>query len=165
MKTVILIRHAKTETFSESGQDFDRRLTERGRNDAKEMAERLKNKNLLPDLIISSTAKRAKQTARIIAEQMDYNKEDILKLDKLYQCTPEVFEEVLLSGIPDNINTLFIIAHNPGISAFALSAVPNPAFDFMPTCGVTAFSFEGKSWMDFATQRHTFVLFDFPKNY
>lgn len=165
MKTVVLIRHAKTETFSDTGKDFDRKLTERGHNDAETMGRRLGSKGLLPDLIISSTAKRARQTARIIAEQTGYNKEDILKLDKLYHCMPEVFEAVLLSGIPDNISTLFIVAHNPGISAFALSTIPEPAFDFMPTCGMVVVSFEGESWMDFATQKHTFVLFDFPKNY
>ncbi len=82
MKTLYIIRHAKSSWKDTTLDDFDRSLNKRGKLNAPLMGDRLKSKNIVPDLILSSPAKRAKKTAKIIAEKVEYarvivNKEDI----------------------------------------------------------------------------------------
>src|SRR5438046_2216092 len=91
MKTLILIRHAKSSWDSASISDSERPLNERGKKDAPEMARRLKEKLGTVDLLISSPAKRAWKTARIFAEELNLKKDEILLVDELYMATQSAF--------------------------------------------------------------------------
>ena len=83
MKTLILVRHAKS-SWEEAGiDDFDRPLNERGKHDAPVMAKRLKNKNIDVDIFISSPAKRALRTAKYFTEEFDVDKKEIEQVSKL----------------------------------------------------------------------------------
>src|SRR6476620_8457076 len=95
MKTLILVRHAKSSWDKPGMSDLERPLNERGKKDAPEMSKRLKERNVLPDLLLSSTAKRAKKTARLFADELGLDKDIIKENESLYMATPEAFNETL----------------------------------------------------------------------
>jgi len=164
-RTLILVRHAKSDWSTAGQADFDRPLNERGKKDAPEMGRRLKAKGLVPDLILASPAKRAATTAKLVAGAVAYDTSRIQWVDRLYHCPASVFEEVIEeSNIDDAVKTVFIFAHNPGITHFANETAPGLNIDNIPTCGIVALSFEAKHWSDFASQPHTLLFFDYPKN-
>lgn len=161
-RTLVMIRHAKSSWANPLQSDFERPLNDRGDHDAPMMGERLKKLGLVPDLIISSTAKRAKQTARKIAEAVNYDFTKIEWVDKLYHCIPSVFEEVI-QEIDDTIKTVFIVAHNPGITDFVNELFPQFTIDNMPTCGIVAAHVEVDEWSDFDIAEKQVFLFEYPK--
>lgn len=162
MKTLLLVRHAKSSWDAPGLSDFDRPLNERGKNDAPEMAKRLKAKGVSIDLFVSSPAKRAKKTARYFAETFDLKKDDIVLIDDLYLASPPAFASAI-SGMDDKYNTAALFAHNPGITEFA-SSLTNVRVDDMPTCAVFAVQAECDSWSSFADAEKKFLFFDYPKN-
>jgi phosphohistidine phosphatase len=161
-RRIVLIRHAKSSWANPLQSDYDRPLNDRGLHDAPIMGERLKAKAIIPDLIIASTAKRAAQTARLIATAVGY---DIARIDwqeKLYHCISSVFEEVI-STLDDAVKTVFIVAHNPGVSEFAGDAAAWPRIDHMPTCGVAGIELEAAHWYNYNYVERQVFLFDYPK--
>src|SRR5215208_3658741 len=95
MKTLILVRHAKSSWDAPGLSDFDRPLNERGKKDAPEMAERLKEKGIKVDQFVSSPAKRARKTAKYFAEVFGQSKDDILLVDVLYAANTSIFRKVV----------------------------------------------------------------------
>jgi phosphohistidine phosphatase len=162
MKTLILIRHAKSSWDQIGIDDFDRPLNERGKKDAPEMAKRLKEKAIELDYLISSPAKRARKTARYFAEQFGFKKEDINLIDELYGATRSAFSNVV-AQIDDKNHAVALFSHNPGITEFA-SSLTNVRVDDMPTCAMFALQIETDSWKDFSTAEKKFLFFDYPKN-
>lgn len=164
-RTLVLIRHAKSDWGNPDQPDFERPLNARGKKDAPEMGKRLKKKKMIPDLIISSPAMRAATTAKLIAAEVGYDPEKILYIPKLYHCAPEVFEEIITEGdIADEVKTVFIFAHNPGITHFAFETAPSLRIYDMPTCATVGLAFKADHWSDFATAKRTGLFFDYPKN-
>jgi phosphohistidine phosphatase len=161
-RTLVMIRHAKSSWANPLQSDFERALNERGERDAPMMGARLKGAGILPDLIISSTAKRAKSTAKKIAAALDYDHSRIQLLDNLYHCIPSVFEETIY-GVNDLIKTLFIVAHNPGITDFVNQLSPKFKIDNMPTCGIVAAKMDMEEWNQFVNAAKQVFLFDYPK--
>lgn len=161
-RTLVMIRHAKSSWANPLQSDFERPLNDRGEHDAPMMGERLKKNNLIPDLIIASTAKRAKQTAKKIAKEVGYDHDKISWNETLYHCIPSVFEEVLYE-IDDSIKTVFIVGHNPGITDFVNHLSGRFKTDNMPTCGVVGCSFDAKQWNEFNGADKKVFLFDYPK--
>lgn len=161
-RKLFMIRHAKSSWKNPLQSDYERPLNDRGEADAPMMGERLKKLNIQPDLIISSTAKRAAQTAKNIAATMGYSGDDIKWYDKLYHCIPAVFEEVLYE-VDDNVQTVFIVAHNPGITQFVNELSPSFQTDNMPTCGIVGVEFELKTWNEFSRVEKSVILFEYPK--
>lgn len=161
-RTLVMIRHAKSSWANPLQSDFERPLNDRGERDAPRMGERLKALGLQPDLIVSSTARRARQTAKRIAGTMDYDADNIRWVDTLYHCISSVFVEVI-HDISDEIQTLFIVAHNPGITEFANELSDRFRIDNMPTCSVVAARFSAAQWADFANSDKEVILFEYPK--
>ena len=163
-RTLVLIRHAKSDWNVIGQPDFERTLNERGKSDAPMMGQRLLEKNIIPDLIISSTAKRASKTAKLIAKELNYEKHNILHFDKLYHAPPSIFEEVITTEImDDNIKTVFIVAHNPGITHYAHDLLQYLPIPDMPTCGMVGVTFDADHWSDFPSARHQLLFVDYPK--
>jgi len=160
-RTLILIRHAKSSWANPMEKDFDRHLNERGKTDAPRMGEKLKTLGLIPDYIVSSSARRTRQTAKRIADEVGYNIDNIKWEEKLYHCAPVVFEEVIYS-IDDSVNTLYIVAHNPGITDFVNQLSPAFRIDNMPTCGIVGVHFEADKWNEFSAKDKTVFLFEYP---
>lgn len=161
MKSIILTRHAKSDWSNLYVKDFDRELNHRGLHDAPMMGRRLSSRHILPDLIIASTAKRAAQTAELIAENCGFNKNSIQWDINLYHAPPHRIEEVLYAT-SDNIQTLMIVCHNPGITEF-VNSIAGSLCDNLPTCGMAAFSFEATSWNEFKLAKPSLLFYDTPK--
>lgn len=160
MKTVYLIRHAKSDWGDPTLRDFDRPLNKRGNRDAPEMGRRLKSRNEIPDILVSSTAKRAAKTARKIAEQVNFEKNQILWEDDLYHASPETIINVI-NSLPDSAKSVFVFGHNPGMSyaAYSLSGLPVE----MVTCSICKIEFEVDTWEAVFPDSGHLVYHDYPK--
>ena len=161
-KTLLIIRHAKSSWQSDTLDDFDRPLNERGKNDAPIMAERLKEKNIFIDAFVSSPAKRARKTATAFAEIYQHKKEDIVMVSKLYHASPETLYEVVKS-LNDAWNCVALFSHNPGITDFVNQLTETLQIDNMPTCGIFGVRIPNVSWKDFREVHKEFLLFYYPK--
>jgi phosphohistidine phosphatase len=162
MKTLILVRHAKSSWDTPGLSDFDRPLNERGKKDAPEMAKRLKERGIKIDLIVSSPAKRAKKTARLFAEEFGIKKEDILLVEDLYGATREAFTATV-AKLKNNFENVLIFSHNPGITEFA-NSLTNVKVDDMPTCSLFGVKTNSGTWPEFENEEKMFLFFDYPKN-
>ena len=162
-RTIVMIRHAKSSWTNPLQSDFERPLNDRGEQDAPMMGKRLKDMGLKPDVIIASSAKRTKQTAKKIAKEVGYDIDNIIWEEKLYHCVPAVFEEVIYE-LKDKAKTVFIVAHNPGITQFVNQLAPGFQVDNMPTCGVVGAHIDAEEWNMFPTAKRQVFLFDYPKN-
>ena len=162
MKTLILVRHAKSDWSNEATTDIDRPLNDRGKKDAPEMAKRLRKKGLKIDTLISSPAKRAFRTARFFAEGFDVKKDDIRVEKSLYGAMPNQFEEVVAS-LTDKEDTVILFSHNPGITEYA-NTLCEVRTDNIPTCGMFAVQAAVESWQAFTKADKKFLFYDYPKN-
>ena len=160
-RTLILIRHAKSSWANPMQSDYDRPLNDRGEEEAPQMGEKLKGLHIIPDLIIASSAKRTRQTAKRIAKKVGYDVDKIKWEEKLYHCIPSVFEEVI-RGINDKVKTVFIVAHNPGITEFVNQLSPDFATDNMPTCGIAGAHVDAEEWSSFSKAKRKVFLFEYP---
>ena len=161
MKTLILVRHAKSSWDDLGLNDFDRPLNDRGKKDAPKMAERLSNKKIGIDAFISSPAKRAARTAKIFAEEFKAKKKDIIFKTELYLASENVFYDVI-TKTEDEFDTIAVFSHNPGITDFA-NDLTEIKIDNIPTCGVFAVKIDSKHWADIKEAKKEFWFFDYPK--
>jgi len=161
MKSLLIIRHAKSSWDLKTLNDFDRSLNERGHRDAPAMAQRLLAKNIAIDLFVSSSANRALTTATYFAEAYQKTESDILKIDELYHAMPDVFYKTIAT-INNSIDSVAIFSHNPGITEF-VNELTSTKIDDMPTCAIFAVKVNSNSWSDFAKAKKEFWFFDCPK--
>src|SRR5579872_6826900 len=129
MKTLLLLRHAKSIRDDPEMADHDRPLNERGKKAAKEAGRFLRDEELVPDLIVSSTALRARKTAQKAAKQCDYARAIELE-EQLYLASASAHYKVVRK-IEPSCKRLLIVGHNPGISDFLNQLVSGE--DAMPT--------------------------------
>ena len=162
MKTLIVVRHAKS-SWSESGlSDFDRPLNERGKRDAPEMANRIQKEQKSIDLFISSPAKRAKKTAELFAEKFKYDEGKIVLFPELYLAGPRDFIAAIIKT-PSKMNSVIVFSHNPGVTEF-VNTLTDTRIDDMPTCAVFIATINIDKWTDFEKAEKEFQLFDYPKS-
>lgn len=158
-----MIRHAKSSWANPLQSDFDRPLNDRGKRDAPAMGKKLKKAGIIPNLVICSTAKRTEATAKYICNAVQYDMSNVQWEEKLYHCIPAVFEEVIYS-VADDIGTVFIIAHNPGITEFVNQLSPGFYVSNLPTSGTVAVTFEADSWTQFSPAKKEVIFFEHPRN-
>ncbi len=161
MKQLLLVRHAKSSWANPGQADFDRPLNERGHKDAPMMANRILDRGIHIDLVISSNAVRALTTARYFATANGIAISNIVEQDFLYNAPPERFVKAIIQ-IPDEINTAAIFAHNPGITDF-VNQLTTTQIDDMPTCAVFAITIHTTSWKNWATAKKECLLVEWPK--
>lgn len=162
MKTLILVRHAKSSWDDFSLTDFERPLNDRGKRDAPMMARRLQGLQLIPDALVSSTAKRARKTAEVFARELGLAESAIHLTDELYLASPETIGRVV-SAVDDRYQTIALFAHNPGITDFA-NQLGVARIDDMPTCAMYGVTAKVAHWADFLGSDKSFRFFDYPKN-
>ncbi|MEK6658533.1 MAG: histidine phosphatase family protein [Campylobacterota bacterium] len=159
MKKLYIIRHAKSSRKDEVINDFDRPLNKRGKQNAPFMGKRLKENGIMPDIIVSSPALRAKTTAKLIAKEIKYAK-DILFNQDIYESSPSTLHEIL-TKIDDKCGILFLVGHNPSLNMLAEYYV-----DFsqnIPTSGVVEIEFDCDKWADISAKNAKLISFDYPK--
>ena len=118
MKTLFLVRHAKSSRDEPALQDKDRPLNDRGKRDAPKTGVRLAKRDVKPDLILSSPATRAFKTAKIIAKELDYNLKDIVLDERLYAVGVDDLLDVV-RGLGDKLERVMVVGHNPELTALA----------------------------------------------
>jgi phosphohistidine phosphatase len=161
MKTLMIIRHAKSNWDNVLVTDMDRALNERGKRDAPAMAQRLLRSGVRIDHFISSPAKRARTTAELFAHEFGKDREDIHFIPDLYHAPVQTFKEVIIS-LDDQYDHVALFSHNPGITAF-VNTLTSIRVDNMPTCGVFAVTSPAAHWSDFLGAGKEFWFFDYPK--
>lgn len=162
MKTLVVVRHAKSSWADFSLADIDRPLNDRGKKDAPEMAKRIKDKGIVIDAFVSSPAKRARKTAKLFAEEWDKSKKDIELQEALYEAGVPQFEQVM-QELNNEWNTVALFSHNPGITDF-VNSLTDTRVDDMPTCAVYAVQIETDNWQNATAATKKFLFFDYPKN-
>lgn len=161
MKTLILVRHAKSDWKAAYEDDFDRPLNERGKRDALNMAEHVHQKGIRIRQIVTSPARRARKTARAFSDR--YEKEGVptYEVPELYLADAIDISRVV-KNLPDEADTVALFGHNPGITVYA-NAQGVVTIDEMPTCSVLALTAETAHWSGFDKAAKKFLFFDRPR--
>ena len=162
MKTLLLLRHAKSSWKDTSLADRDRPLNKRGERDAPEMGRRIAAAGIRPSLIVSSPAVRAWTTARIIADEIGYPREFLQRDKRLYLASVNAILDVIVAQ-DNGFNSLMIVGHNPGFTDFANYLVPGLTNN-IPTAGVVSVQLDIDDWSLYERPELELVLYDFPKN-
>ena len=162
MKTLLLVRHAKSSWDLATLNDFDRSLNERGKKDAPVMAQRLLDRKIDINTFVSSPAKRAKKTAELFCSIYKKDKEQIVFIPALYHASLNTFFEVV-TQLNDDYNCVAIFSHNPVITEFVNQLVENVTIENMPTCGVFAVKTSITKWKEFSISKKELLFFDYPK--
>lgn len=157
-KTLIIVRHAKSSWKDETLADRDRPLNQRGIRDAPEMGRRLAAGVTLPQLVVSSPAVRALETARAICREIDYSTDHIQLEEDLYAAAPHDILDVV-TGFDDSVSTAMVVTHNPAITDLA-NLFSDEDIENVPTCGILFV--EADAWNEFSNGR--LIAFDYPKN-
>ena len=160
MKTLFLVRHAKSSWDDTALPDKDRPLDARGKRDAPTIGERLARRDVKPDLIVSSPARRALTTAEIIARKLDYKLKDIVVDDRLYAGEADDLLNVI-HKLGDKLERVMLFGHNPELTE--LTHRLSGKITHMPTCAVAEFTFIAKSWSNIGKAKPTKVALDYPK--
>ena len=156
---LLLIRHAKSSWANPSLDDFDRPLNDRGNHNAPLMGKRIKNYNLDLDTIISSPANRAKTTAKLIAQEINFDLKSIEYQSDLYHASSQIFISALSVQEKESIA---IVGHNPGIQDFSYWLCSEPTINFS-TCGVIHISFDLDEWAEIHRNCGVMRSFEYPK--
>jgi len=150
MKRVVIVRHAKAVPYGYD-DDFNRKLKDRGKEDAAKISSKLAKDGIKADLIISSPAKRALKTAEIFAENFRYPVNQIQTEEELYEdITTRDFIE-LLNRIPEHVQTVFVFGHNPTVYSLVNNLVKLFNSD-MPTCSTVGVDFNVEQWKDISAR-------------
>ena len=156
MKQLLLIRHAKSSWDEVGLDDQDRPLNNRGKKEASALGRMLKKKGLLPQLVISSPAKRAYKTAKRVVRELNYPKENIEINKKLYQGNVSEIVKIICA-IDTKIDKVYIIGHFPSLVELG-NYLAGSDIENLPTCGFILINFKMKSWKDIVQDSGSIVF-------
>lgn len=162
MKTLTILRHAKSSWKDRSLSDHQRPLSGRGEKDAPVMASRISQAGIRPSLILSSPAVRAWTTAKIVAREISYPVEFLQREEDLYLAGTDQLLDFLRHQ-DSKFNSIMLVGHNPGLTDLANYLLPGLT-DNIPTCGVVSMNVETGDWDLPPCCGVELLVFDFPKN-
>jgi phosphohistidine phosphatase len=163
MKTLYLIRHAKSSWDYPELEDFERPLSTRGRESALLMGTILKKLKAAPDLVISSPANRTAMTARMLADAIHYPLDKIQYSETLYLADEEALIQII-KNMNDSVKRAMLIGHNPGLTGLANTITDQP-IDNIPTGGVCCMDFKIASWKEIREHGGKLRFLEFPKKH
>jgi phosphohistidine phosphatase len=145
MKRLTLIRHANADWKNPHVPDFERPLNKRGLSEAEAIGKQLLEHELVPDLLLTSSARRTQETAEIIAGKLDLTARRIKAHETLYLAT---LDDILsfVHGTGPKVAHLAIVGHNPGISELGKYLAPGVITMDMPTGAACSLTFTARSW-------------------
>ena len=163
MKTIYLLRHAKSSWDNPQLDDFERPLNKRGHVDAPLMGNVMEKMNILPDLIISSPAIRASMTARFVADAINYPLEKIHYNENIYESGQNELLEVIYT-VDDAVDKLMLVGHNPSFTYFAHYLAK---FDVnnIPTCDLFGAELNISYWTKIKKNCGKVLFYEYPKKY
>ena len=148
MKTLLVLRHAKSSWDDSSLDDHERPLNARGERDAPRMGRLVRKKRLSVELIISSDALRAQMTAQAMADAASYRGQILLDA-RLYHASPTEILAVLRSAVEQKIAAVMIVGHNPGLEDLVAQLTGNP--EGLPTAALAQIDLPIDRWADLTT--------------
>jgi phosphohistidine phosphatase len=161
LRTLFLIRHAKSNWDSPGLRDYDRPLDQRGLRDAPLMADLLVKRNIQPDLIVSSSAKRAMTTAQFFAAAFGLPPEKLMLNKDIYEAFSTTVYKII-SNFPDNAATVLLFGHNPTFTDIA-NDFSEDFIGNVPTCGIVQIESTANSWAEFSELNSKVTACFFPK--
>jgi len=161
MKTLYIVRHAKSSWDEPGLTDIERPLNKRGNHDALLLSKLLKENKVKPDLILSSPAKRASVTAEIFSVELDYPVNKIVFSEKIYEATTRDLMTVIRE-IDDDNKTIMLFGHNPSITNLT-NLLGNEYLLALPTCAVVGLELSVKKWSEVEKHCGKNFLFKYPK--
>lgn len=163
MKTLCLVRHAKSSWKDGGLSDFERPLNDRGRRDAPMMGSLLRARGFIPDYFVTSAANRALTTARLLAKEIAFP-ETKLEVDLgLYGASAQLML-TLITRFPDSAGTGMLVGHNPGVTDLT-NYLSDLNLGNLPTCGMVCIDFSAERWRDAVKGKGEVRFYDSPKNH
>jgi phosphohistidine phosphatase len=171
MRRLMLLRHAKTESDAPIGKDHDRRLDDRGRSDAADVGAWMARHRHIPDLVLVSTAVRARQTWDIVCGGMKAAPQPLVAdLPELYGAGPSQLLQIIHAIDAEDPRRLLVIGHNPGLHELALALIGSgdatgrkALAENLPTSGMTVIDFPIEDWNEVSFKGGRLELFVSPK--
>ena len=161
MKTLTIVRHAKSSWRDSGLPDKKRPLNSRGKRDAPEMGRRIQEHGIRPSLIVSSPATRAWTTAKVIAQAINYPREFLQKEDRLYLASLDEILDIVVAQ-DNGFNNLMVVGHNPGLTDFVNFLVPGLTNN-LPTAGVVSVKIDQDDWSLYERPATELLVHDWPK--
>jgi phosphohistidine phosphatase len=161
MKTLYIVRHAKSSWDHDGLSDFERPLNQRGHKDAPMMGTRLKHRQAVPAVIRASAANRAITTARLIAEELGYPLDRIEVDAGMYGAGPSDILAIVRE-LPENAEEAMLVGHNPTMQILA-HRLGGFTGDNLPTCGICCIDIEAASWQEAASSTGRIRYYEYPK--
>lgn len=160
MKRLYLLRHAKSDWSFSKLSDFERPLNAVGKKSAPYMGQVLKEKGVTLDLLLSSSAVRALETAQIIADELDYPREKLQQEHKIYNAHVDTLID-LVGRLNDACGSVMLVGHNPGMTSLANYFAPEVAAR-LSTCSVLAVEFQVDTWQAVGKDSGECLFFESP---
>ena len=161
MKTITLMRHAKSSWENALLGDRSRPLIQKGIDRTHKVIEHLKKEGFTPDFILTSPALRALETARLMAHAFEIDNECFREEPHIYSADQDEFYD-LFFDLPESCSHVLIVGHNPDISGFANKFLETK-IDFLPTSGMASIEFEAEKWEALPVSIHRVKFLLFPK--
>lgn len=163
MLRLFLLRHAKSSWKDSTLNDFERPLKKRGITEAPIMGHIYKKLyGKIPDVVITSPARRALETAQLFAKEIGYSLKKIILQEKLYEAMPEELLKTL-RDISDEYKSVVMVGHNPGFTELANCIIDGVDIDNIPTCGLVGITFDVKNWKKIEERSGKLFCFEHPK--
>ncbi|MGW8316218.1 MAG: SixA phosphatase family protein [Bacteroidales bacterium] len=160
-RRLFIIRHGKSSWDHEGLADIHRPLSDRGVRNAVTMAERLKERNMIPELLLSSPAARALYTALIMSRTWALSPEALQIHEEIYEASARDLDEVL-GTVPATVTSVALFGHNPTFTLYANRFLDQP-LNNLPTAGVVVVTLESEGWSDPGKRRIVETYVDYPK--
>jgi len=162
MKRLTLLRHAKSSWDDHGLPDHDRPLAVRGLRDAPTMGKRLAAQGIAPDLLLTSTALRARMTADLVAASLGLAP-PIRTEARIYLASPGELLAIIAAQ-SEAVSELLLVGHNPGLTQLANMLLPDLKLANLPTAGAVSVEYDGEAWSDLDAGGFRLRCYDYPKN-
>ena len=161
MKKLYIIRHAKAISIYKRVRDFDRPLEPAGEVEAEKMARYFSKHCATPELILTSSAKRAKQTGNIFAKILNYREDKILRDKNIYHGGVSALLDIF-KNFDNSLSSVMLIGHNPTVHEIVNYLSSKPV-DYFPTCCTVGIEFEILDWAKIKSNSGTIFFYETPK--
>jgi phosphohistidine phosphatase len=163
MKTIYLMRHAKSSWKDVTRADIDRPLNKRGERDAPFMGKLMHQYGFFPQEIISSPAERVLSTANLFCNEIEFPYKKLKIYDSLYAASSSEILAIIQS-LSENIESVLLIGHNPGLTDL-VNHLSESQVENVPTCGIVELFSDKKSWTEIELGSCRMGFFEYPKKY
>lgn len=163
MKTLYLMRHAKSSWSFDELRDQERPLNDRGRDDAPRMGQALSKRHIVLDLLVSSPAVRALSTAVLVARELKYPHDKIAVEPGIYQAGLDSLLAII-RRLPNAAGSVLLTGHNPTMTDVINHLSPSPLSGEMPTAAILCLRFDTDRWAEVQQANAEFYFYDYPRN-